>query len=54
MKEATGAPSLYNESLGTVSDRYMYDRVEGRDAPANPAKPRPWQVKDTAEAKKRA
>ena len=22
--------SLYNESLGTVSDRYMYDRLEGR------------------------
>ena len=24
-------PSLYNESLGTVSNRYMYDRVEGRE-----------------------
>ncbi len=22
--------SLYNESLGTVSDRYLYDRLEGR------------------------
>ena len=54
LKEATGAPSLYNESLGTVSDRYQYDRLEGRDAPADPAKPRPWQVKDTGEAKKRA
>jgi len=54
LKEATGAPSLYNESLGTVSDRYMYDRVEGRDAGAHPVKPRPWQVKDTAETKKRA
>ena len=27
LKEATGATSLYNESLGTVSDRYTYDRV---------------------------
>jgi hypothetical protein len=24
-------PSLYNLSLGTVSNRYMYDRVEGRE-----------------------
>ena len=24
-------PSLYNESLGTVSNRYVYDRVEGRE-----------------------
>jgi len=54
LKEATGAPSLYNESLGTVSDRYMYDRVEGRDNPADPAKPRPWQVKDAGQTKKRA
>ncbi len=23
--------SLYNESLGTVSNRYVYDRVEGRE-----------------------
>ncbi len=23
--------SLYNESLGTVSNRYMYDRVQGRE-----------------------
>jgi hypothetical protein len=31
LKEAAGATSLYNESLGTTSDRYMYDRVKGRD-----------------------
>jgi len=29
-KEATGALSLYNESLGTTSDTYQYDRVLGR------------------------
>jgi len=34
MRAALGIPSLYNESLGTVSDRYLYDRVAGRgDAP---------------------
>src|ERR1700712_5378287 len=30
LNEATGATSLYNESLGTTSDRYIYDRVKGR------------------------
>jgi hypothetical protein len=45
LKEATGSISLYNESLGTVSDRYMYDRVEDRDEPA-PIRPvRPWEAK---------
>ena len=31
LKEAAGASSLYNESLGTTSDRYLYDRVKGRE-----------------------
>ncbi len=31
LKEASGAMSLYNESLGTTSDRYEYDRVKGRE-----------------------
>jgi len=30
LREAVGGVSLYNESLGTTSDRYVYDRVEGR------------------------
>jgi hypothetical protein len=30
LNEAAGATSLYNESLGTTSDRYLYDRVKGR------------------------
>lgn len=30
-KEALGLTSLYNTSLGTVSDRHRYDRVAGRD-----------------------
>jgi hypothetical protein len=29
--EAIGEPSLYNESLGTVSNSYLYDRVKGRE-----------------------
>jgi len=32
LKEATGALVLYNESLGTVSDKYVYDRLKGREA----------------------
>lgn len=44
LKEVAGAISLYNESLGTVSDRYMYDRVRGRDLPASERKPRPWEL----------
>ena len=31
LKEAAGAISLYNESLGTTSDVYLYDRVKGRE-----------------------
>jgi len=31
LKEMAGAVSLYNESLGTTSDRYVYDRVKGRE-----------------------
>ena len=32
LDEATGATMLYNESLGTTSDSYQYDRVKGREA----------------------
>jgi hypothetical protein len=31
LKEALGLTSLYNESLGTVSTYYQYDRVKDRD-----------------------
>jgi hypothetical protein len=31
LKEALGLVSLYNESLGTVSTYYLYDRVQDRD-----------------------
>ena len=31
LRESLGLISLYNESLGTVSNQYIYDRVEERD-----------------------
>jgi hypothetical protein len=45
LKEALGLPSLYNESLGTVSESYQYDRIVDRDKPEAERKKRPWQVK---------
>jgi len=44
LKEALGLPSLYNESLGTVSEAYQYDRIEERDKPKAERKKRPWEV----------
>lgn len=44
LKEATGAISLYNESLGTVSDRYLYDRIRDRDLPEAARPHRPWEL----------
>ena len=32
LREALGMESLYNESLGTVSTYYKYDRLKDRDA----------------------
>jgi hypothetical protein len=32
LREALGQESLYNESLGTVSTYYLYDRLKDRDA----------------------
>jgi len=44
LKEALGLPSLYNESLGTVSDSYQYDRIVDRDKPQADRKKRPWEA----------
>jgi hypothetical protein len=44
LKEALGLPSLYNESLGTVSEAYQYDRIVDRDKPAAERKKRPWEI----------
>ena len=48
LREVIGEPSLYNESLGTTSDSYLYDRVKGRDVPlAERAKPA-WELPSKA------
>src|SRR6201993_3632185 len=54
LKEALGLPSLYNESLGTVSESYHYDRIEDRDKATVDRPKRPWEVagKETAVAAK--
>jgi hypothetical protein len=36
LKQLVGVISLYNNSLGTTSDIYLYDRLKGREA-AHPA-----------------
>lgn len=41
--QLTGKISLYNESLGTTSDLYEYDRLQGREA-AVPAPTQPWEL----------
>lgn len=41
LTQLTGGIDLYNESLGTTSDLYQYDRLKGREA-AQPAPARPW------------
>ena len=43
LKEGLGLPVLYNESLGTVSESYHYDRIKDRDKPAAERPKRPWE-----------
>jgi hypothetical protein len=46
LTQLSGGISLYNESLGTTSDLYQYDRLRGREqSPAHQAK-RPWELAD--------
>ncbi|MSV27462.1 MAG: hypothetical protein EXQ52_01770 [Bryobacterales bacterium] len=40
LREGLGLTSLYNESLGTVSNSYLYDRVKDRD---RGVPKRPWE-----------
>ncbi|HVB39793.1 MAG TPA: hypothetical protein VNE83_02755 [Terriglobales bacterium] len=40
LRYACGIPSLYNEALGSVSDRYIYDRIWFRD---EGRQPKPWE-----------
>ncbi|MGO9317634.1 MAG: hypothetical protein ACLPXT_06645 [Terracidiphilus sp.] len=42
LKQLTGDIDLYNESLGTTSDVYLYDRLKGREA-AQSAPQGPWE-----------
>jgi hypothetical protein len=53
LREALGQTSLYNESLGSVSDSYVYDRVQGRDVPEAQRPQRAWEAK-TGEGRKPA
>ena len=43
LKQIIGSDDLYNQSLGTTSDTYQYDRLKGREA-AQPASRRPWEL----------
>lgn len=43
LKDLSGGISLYNESLGTTSDQYVYDRLKGREE-AQPRGGRPWEL----------
>jgi hypothetical protein len=55
LKEALALPSLYNESLGTVSESYRYDRIKDRDEAKVDRPKRPWETvraKAAAAAKK--
>jgi hypothetical protein len=57
LKEALALPSLYNESLGTVSESYHYDRIKDRDQPEVERPKRPWEtvrVKAAAAAAKKS
>jgi hypothetical protein len=53
LKEALGLPSLYNESLGTVSESYHYDRIKDRDKPVVDRPKRPWEIAGKAAAAKK-
>ncbi len=53
LKMALNLPSLYNESLGTVSEAYQYDRVVDRDKPTVERPKRPWEVAGKAAAAKK-
>ena len=44
LRERAGTLSLYNESLGTVSDVYLYDRVKGRDLPESKRPIPVWEL----------
>jgi hypothetical protein len=52
LKEALALPSLYNESLGTTSESYHYDRIKDRDEPEVARPKRPWETVKVKTAKR--
>jgi len=52
LREAIGGVSLYNEALGTVSDSYMYDRVENRDIPESQRPKKAWEDKESSKRRR--
>ena len=44
LTQAIGGISLYNQSLGTTSDLYEYDRLRGREQEPEPIGKRPWEL----------
>jgi hypothetical protein len=51
LREASGETSLYNQSLGSVSDSYVYDRVKDRDLPEAQRPQRAWDEKTDSSRK---
>ena len=47
LKQLIGSMSLYNESLGTTSDLYCYDRLMGRDEADGGEAAQPWELPET-------
>jgi hypothetical protein len=44
LTQAIGGISLYNQSLGTTSDLYEYDRLRGREQDQELSGKRPWEL----------
>jgi len=45
LNHVIGAIDFYNESLGTTSDLYQYDRLKGREA-TGPVSAAPWESRE--------
>ena len=45
LSQIIGGISLYNEALGTTSDLYLYDRLQGRET-EKPVASAPWTLTD--------
>jgi hypothetical protein len=46
LTQIIGGTSLYNQSLGTTSDIYQYDRLCSREHDPAPVAKRPWELAD--------